>query len=210
MVALLHIQASVRGERSYSLRAAKAFIESYRESHPGDSVRTVDLSVDPIPEFDGLAVSGKYRILHGEDHTEEEARAWKAVEAAIEEFKKADKLVISAPMWNFGVPYRMKRYIDVIMQPGSTFSYSPEAGYAGLVTGRPAVLFLARGGEYPVGTDSAAMDFQRPYLETILRFIGFTEIETIVIEPTLMGGPDVAAQKLEEAIKRAREKAASF
>ena len=48
------------------------------------------------------------------------------------------------------------------------------------------------------------------YLEMILRFIGFTRIDTILVEPTLMGGPPAAAEKLAAAIAVAREKAKTF
>lgn len=209
MAKVLHIQGSPRGDRSYSQRTAQALLESYLETHPGDAVETLDLAGD-IPEFDALAVSGKYRILHGEVHTEEEADAWKAVLAEIERFKGADKIVISSPMWNFGIPYRLKQYFDVIVQPGSTFSYSPDTGYSGLVTGKPAVLILARGGEYAPDTPGAAYDRQKPYLEGILGFIGFTDVGSIVVEPTLMGGPEVARKKLDEAIVEARERAKNF
>jgi FMN-dependent NADH-azoreductase len=210
MATILHIRATATPDLSYSLRAAEAFLESYLESHPGDTVDTIDLADQKIPDLLGLAARGKYRILHGESHTQEEAEAWKAVEAEIERFKKADKLVISSPMWNFGIPYRLKQYFDVIVQPGYTFSFSPETGYSGLVTGRPAMLLLARGGEYKPGTGAAAFDFQRPYLECILGFIGFSDISTLVIEPTLQAGPEVAEQKVNEAIAVAREKAKTF
>ncbi len=210
MATVLHIRATATPELSYSLRAAEAFLESYLESHPGDTVDTLDLSGDTVPEFLGLVVRGKYRILHGETHTQEEADVWAAVRAEIERLKRADKLLISSPMWNFSIPYRLKQYFDVIVQPGYTVAYSPEKGYTGLVTDRPALLILARGGEYPPGTEAAAFDFQRPYLETILRFIGFTDISTIVVEPTLQGGPEVAEQRLREAIASAREKAKGF
>jgi len=210
MATVLHIQASPMRNLSYSLRAAQAFLESYLASHPGDKVATLDLSKDALPEFDFRTASGKYRILHGEKHTKEEARAWQKVERVIEELKKADKLVVSSPMWNFGIPYRLKQYLDVIMQPGYTFSYTPAEGYKGLVTGRPAMLILARGGEYKPGTQAAVIDFQKPYLEFALQFIGFTKIDSIVIEPTLMQGPKAADQKLAEAIELARSKAGAF
>jgi FMN-dependent NADH-azoreductase len=210
MATILHIRGTVTPELSYSLRAAEAFLESYRESHPGDRVDTLDLAKDPIPDFLELVARGKYRILHGQPHSREEAEAWKAVVAEIERLKKADKLLISSPMWNFGIPYRLKQYLDVIVQPGYTFAYSPEKGYTGLVTGRPALLILARGGEYLPGTGAAAFDFQRPYLEFILRFIGFTDISTILVEPTLMAGPKVADEKLAKAIEEARAKARKF
>ncbi len=210
MATVLHIRATATPELSYSLRAAEAFLESYLEAHPGETVDVINVAQDKIPEFLGLTARAKYRILHGESHTNKEADAWKAVEAEVERFKRPDKLVISSPMWNFGIPYRLKQYFDVIVQPGYTFAYSPEKGYTGLVTGRSAMLILARGGEYRAGADSAAFDFQRPYLESILRFIGFTEIGHIVVEPTLQGGPDLAKQRLIDAMGTAREKAKTF
>jgi FMN-dependent NADH-azoreductase len=210
MATVLHIRATATPEISYSLRAAEAFLKSYQEAHPDDTIDTLNLAEDEIPEFLGLAARGKYRILHGETHTQEEADAWKAVQAEIERFKKAEKLVISSPMWNFGIPYRLKQYLDVLVQPGLTFSFSPEEGYKGLVTGRPAMLFLARGGEYKPETDAASFDFQRPYLDMILRYIGFSNITTMVIEPTLQGGPEVADQKLAEVITAAQEAAKTF
>jgi FMN-dependent NADH-azoreductase len=210
MATVLHIQASPRGEESFSYRTAQAFLESYRKSHPGDRVRTLDLFAGTVPEF-GLAVArGKYRILHGQEQTPEEKQAWRVVEATITDFKQADKYLISSPMWNFSIPYVLKQYIDVIVQPVYTFTYTEEEGYKGLVTGRPAMLILARGSDYLPGTESAALDYQRPYLEFILRFIGFTDIRTILIEPTLAGGPAVAEEKLAEAIGKARSAAQAF
>ena len=148
--------------------------------------------------------------MAGQEPRDEAARAWKRVVRVIDHFKAADKIVIAAPMWNFSIPYQLKRYIDVIVQPGLTFTYSPAEGYRGLVTGRPAMLILARGGEYPAGSETAAYDMQRPYLELILRFIGFERINTILVEPTLMQGPEVAERKVEEAIARAEAAAEAF
>lgn len=210
MATVLHIQASPRGEESFSYRTAQAFLESYRKAHPGDRVRTLDLFGDTVPEF-GLAVArGKYRILHGQEQTSAEKQAWRVVEATIADFKQADKYLISSPMWNFSIPYRLKQYIDVIVQPVYTFTYTAAEGYKGLVTGRPAMLILARGSEYPPGSQAAALDYQRPYLEFILRFIGFTDIRTILIEPTLAAGPAAAAEKLAEAVTKARAEAQRF
>jgi FMN-dependent NADH-azoreductase len=197
-------------ERSFSLRTAQAFLESYRQSHPGDAVRTVDVFDGALPEFGVLQVAAKYKILHGKPSSPGEAAAWKCVEGCIADFRAADKYVISSAMWNFGLPYMLKKYIDILVQPGYTFTYSPAAGYKGLVTGRPAMLILARGGAYGEGTGAEAYDLQKPYLETILRFIGFTRIETILVEPTLMGGQEAAAEKLAAAAALAREKARSF
>ena len=208
MAMLLHIKASVRGDESYSSRVGEAFVKSYMESHPGDTADTLDLSAsDAIPEFGAPAAAGKYRILHGEPHAQEEANAWRAVEAAIDRFKGADKLVISCPMWNFGIPYRLKQFFDVVLQPGYTFAFSPEEGYSGLLTGTRAMLILARGGEYAPGSETASFDLQKPYLELVL---GITDVDCIVVEPTLQGGPEVVQQRLDAAISTARQKAEDF
>jgi len=210
MAKLLHLQASPMKDRSYSRRASEAFLQSYSAGHPGDSVSTLDLATMKLPEFDHITASGKYAILHGKDHSPDEASAWKRIVAVIDDFKSADKYVVSTGMWNFGIPYRLKQYIDILVQPTHTFSFDPEKGYSGLVTGKPVKLILARGGEYPEGTDAAAYDHQRSYLELIFGFIGFTDIRTTVIEPTLMGGPDVGKKKLDDAMAGLKEEAKAF
>jgi len=210
MARLLHICASPRSdEESYSRRVAKVFVDAYQQTHAADSIETLDLARVRVPEFGPLALAARHRIMEGGALRPREARTWRAIEDAIARFKRADKLVISSPMWNFGIPYRLKQYFDVIVQPRLTFAYSPESGYTGLVTGRPAMLILARGGEYSEGGPTITWDFQRTYLETILGFIGFTDIRKIIVEPTLQGH-ELGAQKLAAAQALARELAAQF
>jgi len=209
MSKVLYLQASPRAGRSHARAVADAFIEAYGGANPNDEIKTVDLFRAEIPAFDGLAVQAKYTILHGKEHTPEELEAWRAVEALIEEFTSADKYVLAVPMWNFGIPYRLKQYLDNLIQPGYTFSFSPEEGYAGLVTGKPAFIAYARGGEHSDGP-TAAMDHQKSYLEMILGFIGITDIRSVVVEPTLMGGPDMAKERRADAVAQAVEIAANF
>ncbi len=204
MAKVLHIQSSPRGEQSYSIRLSRAFLEAYRAAHPQDTVETLDLFQAEIPVFKAPEAKAKYAVLSGQKPAGEAQRAWKAVIDVIDRFKSADLIVISSPMWNFSVPHRLKDYIDVIVQPGLTFSYSAESGYVGLVTGRTAVLLLARGGDYSAASGAEQMDMQKPYLELILKFIGFTDIRSVVVEPTLMAGPEAARQKLAEAQAKAK------
>jgi len=207
---LLWLKASPRTERSHSTAVAAAFTEAYAKAHPDDEVREWDLFTEELPTFDGLALQAKYTILHGMEHTAEELEAWKAVEAAIERFTWADRIVLSVPMWNFGIPYRLKHFFDVIVQPGYTFSYTPEEGYTGLVTGRKALAVYASGGAYGEGTGAEAYDQQKPYVNLILGFMGITDVATLAVEPTLMGGPEAAQAAREAALAKARELAERF
>jgi FMN-dependent NADH-azoreductase len=205
MSKILHIISSPRGDRSASLTVAKAFLEAYRTRNPGDEVETLDLWNTNIPEFNGDTINGKYAILHGEKFTAAQETAWQAVAKLAGHFKSADKYVVSLPMWNFGIPYKLKHYIDVLVQPGLAFSYAPDTGYKGLITGKPLVAIYARGGAYGPGTGAEGYDAQSAYLKQILGFIGFTGIKEIFVEPTLQ-----KADAVDRGQAAATELAATF
>ncbi|MBN1126049.1 MAG: NAD(P)H-dependent oxidoreductase [Sedimentisphaerales bacterium] len=203
MSTLLYIQASPRDNRSKSTLVAEAMVNAYKQENPNDQVVTLNLFKMDLPEFNGPALETKYAILHGQNPTTPQKEAWKKVEWIIEQFKKADRYVLSTPMWNFGIPYRLKHYFDILIQPGYTFSFDSETGYKGLVTGKPIAVVYARGGSYAPGTATASYDMQKPYVELALQFIGFTSIHSIVVEPTLHGSSQEQTLVIEKAIKQA-------
>ncbi|TWT50860.1 FMN-dependent NADH-azoreductase 2 [Rubripirellula amarantea] len=207
MAKLLYIESSPRKSRSKSIAAAQTFLDTYQSNNPDDEIVTIDLWTKRLPDFDGYTIDAKYQVLHGQGFDDDQAKAWQSVVDVCDEFKSGDKFLISVPMWNFSVPYKLKHYIDVIAQPGQTFSFDPETGYTGLVTGKPAVVVYARGGTYD--GDSAKMDHQKPYVEQMLGFFGFTDIESVVVEPTLAGPDDVASTE-KAAAEKARELAKKF
>ena len=210
MSSLLYIQASPRGKRSRSSAVADSFIEAYKKKHRKDKIETINLFKINMPAFTGSTLQAKYAILHGKQPTKRQQLVWKKVEQLIEQFMQADKYVFAVPMQNFSIPYRLKQYIDVIVQPGYTFAYTDEKGYKGKVLNRPAVAFYARGGDYTSSSWAQGCDMQKNYLELILSFIGFGRIRSIVCEPMLEAGPEVAKEKLAEAIKKAKKLAESF
>lgn len=209
MAKLLHVESSPRKERSSSIRVAAVFLAAYRKAHPGDTVETLDLWKTDLPRFDGQVIDSKYAILHGKEHTPEQKKAWEAVERVIRRFTEADKYLFSLPMWNFGIPYVLKHFFDVIVQPTYTFSFSPKEGYKGLVSGKPAAVVYARGGAYPPGSPGESFDLQKRYIELILGFIGFQGVQSIVAEPT-MGKPEQVEGALQAAVRRAETLAATF
>ena len=210
MSKILYIKASPRGQHSYSIAAADAFVRAYRQTHPDDTIVDMNLFETQLPTFDGFTLQAKYSILSGQKHTADEKAAWETVEAIIDEFKSFDKYVIALPMWNFSIPYQLKHYIDVIVQPSYTFSFSPDKGYTGLVTGKPVFISYARGGEYGPGTGAEGYDFQSKYLEHILGFIGFTDIRTLITEPTLGQDPKTDEANKARSILKAEEMASQF
>jgi len=207
MSKVLYIQASPRGKDSHSIAVADRFIEEYCRRNPKDEIITLNVFDADLPSFDGLKVQAKYAMMQGQKHSSDEAAAWKEVERVIEFFKTADKYVLAVPMWNFTIPYRLKQYFDIIVQPSYTFT-SGENGHEGLLKGKKAFVAYARGGEYQ--EERASYDHQKPYLEMILGYIGITDVRSAVVEPTLAEGPEAASKKEKEAISRAVQLAQEF
>ena len=102
-------------------------------------------------------------------------------EVLIGELEQADEYVFGIPMHNFNVPSAPKLWIDPVVRSGRTFSHGTD-GPKGPLTGKKATLLVASGGGYEAGGAMAALNFANPYLETILRLIGVTDITTISAE----------------------------
>ena len=207
MSKLLYIEASPRKSRSKSIEVSQAFLSALQEAQPSVEIDKLDLWATELPAFDGDTVEAKYALLSGQEHTADQRKAWKQVETVIERFKLADWYLFSLPMWNFGIPYVLKHLIDVIVQPGLTFSFSPTEGYKGLVTDKKGVIVYCRGGAYGPGTGAEGYDLQTKTLGGILGFIGITDVTNIIVEPTLAAPADVettVAKAKELAISAAR------
>jgi len=186
------------------------FLQEYSRYHPSDEIETLDLWNTVLPEINGDTLASKYAILHGKEKTSDQISAWKSVERIIAHFLEADKYVFSLPMWNFGIPYKLKHFFDVIIQPGYTFSYSPDQGYKGLVSSRHACIICARGGSYTSEDKSGEFDFQQKYMNLALGFIGITDLRSVIIQPTLGGDPEQLQQVLDLAGEQARTMAKEF
>ena len=193
MPKLLYIEASPRKSRSKSIEVAHVFLGELQKKYPSVAVDNLDLWTTELPAFNGDTIDAKYAVLNGQTFTPEQAQAWRRVEAVTNRFKKPDWYLFSLPMWNFGLPYVLKHFIDVIIQPGLTFSFSPKEGYKGLVTGKKAAIVYSRGGAYGPGTGAEGYDLQSKGLAGILGFIGVTDQTNLFVEPTLGAPADVDA-----------------
>jgi FMN-dependent NADH-azoreductase len=130
------------------------------------------------------------------------------VERYVKELKSCSKLVMAVPMWNFSIPYPLKHYLDLVVQPGLSFGVN-ENGAFGKIENKPVFVAYASGGQYPPGSQAQMMDHQRPYLEMILNYIGLTDIRSVRVEATL-AGEETVTQRRETAFAQAREMAKTF
>jgi FMN-dependent NADH-azoreductase len=207
-VNLLHISSSPRGTDSESLRLAKAFTETYAETHPGAVVDQWDLWDRPLPDM-ALGAKAKMTVFGGGTPTGAEGRVWAEARAAFDRFTAADRVLFSVPMWNGGIPYVLKQFIDVVSQPGWIFGVDPVEGYRHLLADhgtRVAVIYTSAVWGPGLGPEFGR-DFQSTYFDDWLRWTGLTDVSDIRFHPTLTG--DRAAEDA-AALARARDVAKTF
>jgi FMN-dependent NADH-azoreductase len=199
---LLYIEASPAEDQSTSRKIAKVFVEAWGTRFPEGKVDTLNLWSAKLPVLGKELLSARQAIESGQSLSPGESIAWNGVREIVYRFLAADRLLLATPMWNFGIPYRLKHYIDCITQPTLTYMGNPEEGFEGTVTGRSATIILCRGGSYKVGSVQEPFDFQQRYLVTWLRFLGIDPVETILVEPTT-GRPDVVGKAISAAERMA-------
>lgn len=198
MTTLLHIECSPRKQRSASLEIARQFIARYQQNAPDTQVVTLDLWALDLPEFDGPVMDAKYAGIAGTPLSAEQSAAWATLTALAAHLHQADVLVFSVPLWNFAIPYKLKHFIDVVSQKDVLFEFSPEHGLRGLLHNKIAVNVYARGMDFSA-PGAQAMDFQKPYLEAWLGFIGVSEVHSLYVEKTILGPEVDQASRLESA-----------
>jgi FMN-dependent NADH-azoreductase len=205
---LFHLRCSPR-PGSASSAGAEAFLAKFRQARPAWDVDLEDLWRETLPEFDGAALEAKYARLGGRNFSDPERDAFAVVERMALRFSLADRVLISSPMWNFGVPYKLKQWFDLIVQPGLTFTFNPAEGYRGLVKDRPTIVILASGSDFVTGMNRGRVDMATPYLRDILRFVGVHSVRFIAIGPTIGSRDQVTAARA-AAERQLIELAAAF
>ena len=198
-----YIECSPRGERSHSTKIAQAYIEQAKKNIPDLELNHINPWSLNLPEFDGDMLNAKYSVISGTDPSADEVSAWSNVKNIFDEFNNADHYLFSVPMWNFNIPYKLKHYIDIITQPGMSWSYTPDDGYKGLMTDKTATIIYATGDGYGDGTGFESFDMQKPYVNLWLTFLGFKKIERVVIDRTLFDAETAEKNALDVALKLA-------
>lgn len=197
MPKLFHLQCSPRAG-SASTDVAGAFVRRFAERRPTWDIDTLDIWREHLPEFEGAALEAKYTRQQGSAFSPAQHDAFAVLERMAVRLSLAERVVISTPMWNFGIPYKLKHWFDLIIQPGLTFQFRPDRGYEPLLKDRPTFLVVASGSDFATGMNRGRIDMATPYLREALRFIGIRDLRVVLVGPTA-GDRDGAAAVLERA-----------
>jgi FMN-dependent NADH-azoreductase len=208
---LLNIQSSPRRSRSASIAVADAFVETYRQVCPEVIVDRLNVWEENLPEFDQEAIGAKYKGMNKEPMNAAELKVWDRIQELVARFKRADRIVIGVPMWNFAYPYKLKQLIDLVAQRNLLFTYDGRT-YSPLLKTPRALLILTRGGAFAedLPTPPSRFDHQRGYLEFWLPLVGVQEVKTLVVETTSWRGEEKGKSSVEQGKEAARKLAASF
>lgn len=204
MTKLLYVKGSPRpGSRSVAV--ADAYLEALTRKIPGLEVDTLPLWDAKLPEFDGDKVAAKLTVFAGATPDGAERTAWDEIVAITERFTSADRYLFAIPMWNNGIPYKLKQFIDLVHQPGFTFGFDPQTGYFGLLKDKKATLVYCSGAYSPSAPSPAfGVDHHSAYMRSWLEQAGVTDITDIRYQPTLLSD-DPAGD-----LQRAKEAAAAI
>lgn len=190
MPRLLVVSFTPKGPLSRTRRLLDAWLAHRAATEPGLTVDEVDLVTADLPVVDGAVALAKGSVAAGSPLVPSQQQAWTAITRWATAFLDADEVVLAAPMWNFSLPYPMKHYLDVVVQPGLLFRYTAQ-GPQGLCGGKRLTLVTTRGGSY---ADLPQVNFQTAYLRWLCRFIDCHYAE-LVAEGLDTRGPE-AGEKL--------------
>ena len=208
MTTLLHLSASPRGPESESVALASTFLETFSGVRPDIEIDTWDLWDGELPEFGPEGAGAKMRVFAGENPEGLQQQAWHQARLAFERFARADLYLFSVPMWNAGVPYILKQFIDVVSQPGMLFSFDSARGYTGLLQGKAATAIYTSAVYGPDRGPAFGSDFQHPYFDDWMRWVGIDDITSVFFRPDLASEDAAAGRR--RAHDDARRAAVTF
>ncbi|RPI47502.1 MAG: FMN-dependent NADH-azoreductase [Betaproteobacteria bacterium] len=191
MNTLLHLSSSIYSGGGESSRLARAFVDAWMARNPRATLIERDLALEPVPHLD----AARFRAFSvpAAQRTETQQAVVEYSDRLIGELKCADAIVLGLPMYNFGIPSTLKAYFDHVARAGVTFRYT-DKGSVGLLTGKRAFVFAARGGRY------GDADPQADYVRNFLRFLGIEPVRFVLAEGLALG-EEVKRESLARALE---------
>lgn len=192
-VSILRVDASPRGDDSQSRRLANALVAKLT-ADDGAKIAIRDVS-GGVEFVDQAWITANF--TPEAERAPEQVQRLSGSDAKVAEVMAADTLVISTPIYNFGVPAALKAWIDQVVRARKTFQYT-ENGPVGLLEGKRAFVIITSG-----GTEAGSeIDFATNYLRHILGFIGISDV-TVIAADRLMVDAEKSLAAADAAIAAA-------
>ncbi len=191
MTTILHISSSARTEGSVSRQLTRRLIDRFPE---GSTVIERDLAVG-VPQLTDVHIAAGF--TPAEDRTDEQNELLAVGAEFIDELRRADVVVIGAPIYNFGPPAELKAWVDHVSRSGVTFRVD-DSGFHGLLGDRSTYVVYASGG-VPAGSEA---DFVTPWIKTALGLLGIESVEVVAADALTVDDQAlaVAEQKVDSLV----------
>jgi FMN-dependent NADH-azoreductase len=170
----LRIDASASINTSNSKKLGDELMNRLEALHPGAIVQQRDLNQD-IDLIDESWVGANFTPVDQRSEAQQQRLAFS--DQLIDEIRQSDAIVLTTPMYNFGIPATLKSWIDLICRAGVTFQYTAD-GPVGLIKGKRLDIVITTGG-VPL---HCPLDFVTDYLKQVFCFIGIEDINIIAAE----------------------------
>lgn len=188
----LHIIASPRWAMSKS-----RMLWEFLTSKIGWEIIELDINSLNLPYISFPVIANNYGFQKYEDLSENDQKIVDLQTKLIAQIKSVDNVVVSVPLWNFGMPAVLKSYIDLISKVGETFSMGPN-GYVGLINNVKNLYIVSSKGWTYAGTDWQDIEVLEKHTKQAFAFMGITNAKTFSIEWANMKDEATLASDIEK------------
>ena len=175
---LFRLDASIQVEGSASRALGDLIEKTWRESETDAQVVRRNIGLEPLPS-DAWALAVTANRTPEADQTPDQLDAATLARTLVDELIDADALLLTVPLYNFGVSQHLKTWVDLIITD-PRMSSQP-------LKGKHAVLAIVRGGAYGPGTPRDGWDHATAWILRILRDVWGLDVVVVEREFTLVG-----------------------
>jgi len=185
---VLRLDASASGDNSNSRKLGNVVAQQLENIYPVSEIRQRDLNQE-LSFIDASWIAANFTARDERDELQNQRLAFS--DQLIAELQWADHIILTTPMYNFGIPATLKAWIDLVCRAGVTFRYGAN-GPEGLLKNKRIDIVITTGGaplESPV-------DFVSGYLKQVFAFIGIEEVNIIGADQMNVNADDSYARAL--------------
>ncbi|MCL1127749.1 FMN-dependent NADH-azoreductase [Shewanella surugensis] len=189
MTTLLHIDTSARplnqsDHQSISRTLAQRFLSLWQNTLPETHIIYRDLATSPVDLINQAWIEAAF--TKEEKRTPTQMSILSASNELIDEVMQADIILLSTPMYNYGMPAVLKAWFDQVIRVNKTFSFDLNRGDFPLqasLSGKTLIL-ITSSGEYgfELGGLREKMDHLHPHIHTLSHYLGVETMHTIRAE----------------------------
>lgn len=208
---VLRVDSSVRVQGSLSRQIGDAFMAALRRTHPDAKLTTRDVGLNPPPIITSDWVAAAFTPQ--EDRSAAQSQLLALSDQAIAELRQAEIILITAPMYNYGMPAGLKAWVDAVVRKDQTFTFDLARGDFPLqpvLSGKTLVLATAWGefGFEPGGVRDGQGHLVG-HVKAVSGYLGADRIEHVGVEYQEFAD-DRFEVSLKAALQRARDLGASL